>query len=142
MRRARRVWRGWRGPRAAGLAFFAALAILPGEAAAQRLEVEPERWDFGTAGAGERLTHAFTITNEGNRDLTIGRIAAACACTATVVEGNRLAPGESATLRVTLDTGRYRGVVERWFAISSNDSRNPRRVLVRVYVEAGHAASG
>lgn len=122
-----------------GLPAALAAQAAPVPAAAQRgprLEVEPESWDFGSAPPGQRLTHDFALHNRGDRVLRIGRIASACACAAAVTDGTEVAPGANATLRVTLETRGYRGILERWLTISSNDTRGTRRVLVRVYVEA------
>lgn len=101
-----------------------------------RLEIEPGEWDFGRAGPGEVLVREFALKNAGSRDLEIGRIASACACAAAVTDRAVIPPGEAATLRVTLETRRYRGVLERWLTIRSNDSRRAARLKVRVYVEA------
>ncbi len=101
-----------------------------------RLSLEPESWDFGSAGPGEVLVHEFLVRNTGDRDLEIGRIASACACAAAITERPVVPPGEAATLRVTLETRRYRGVLERWLTIRSNDPRSATRLKVRVYVEA------
>ena len=101
-----------------------------------RIEIEPEAWDFGRAGPGEKLVHEFAIRNTGGRDLEIGRIASACACAAALTDRSVIPPGEEGTLRVTLETRRYRGVLERWLTIRSNDSRGAARLKVRVYVEA------
>ena len=101
-----------------------------------RLEIEPEEWDFGRAGPGEVLAHEFALRNIGGQDLAIGRIASACACAAAVVGRTVIPPGEATTLRVTLETRRYRGVLERWLTLRSNDSRGAVRLKVRVYVEA------
>ncbi len=100
-----------------------------------RLEIEPGEWDFGRAAPGEVLVHEFALNNTGSRDLEIGRIASACACAAAVTDRTVIPPGESGTLRVTLETRRYRGVLERWLTIRSNDSRSATRLKVRVYVE-------
>ncbi len=100
-----------------------------------RLEIEPGEWDFGRAPPGEVLVHEFALKNTGRRDLEIGRIASACACAAAVTDRTVIPPGEAATLRVTLETRRYRGVLERWLTIRSNDSRGATRLKVRVYVE-------
>ncbi len=100
-----------------------------------RLEIEPGEWDFGRAAPGEVLVHEFALNNTGSRDLEIGRIASACACAAAVTDRTVIPPGEAATLRVTLETRRYRGVLERWLTIRSNDSRSATRLKVRVYVE-------
>lgn len=100
-----------------------------------RLEIEPGEWDFGRAVPGEVLVREFALNNTGSRDLEIGRIASACACAAAVTDRTVIPPGEAATLRVTLETRRYRGVLERWLTIRSNDSRSATRLKVRVYVE-------
>lgn len=101
------------------------------------MELEPEEWDFGSAGPGEVLVHEFRVRNAGGRNLEIGRIASACGCAAAITDRSVVPPGEEATLRVTLETRRYRGVLERWLTIRSNDSRGAVRLKVRVYVEAG-----
>lgn len=100
-----------------------------------RLEIEPGEWDFGRAAPGKVLVHEFALNNTGHQDLEIGRIASACACAAAVTDRTVIPPGESATLRVTLETRRYRGVLERWLTIRSNGSRGATRLKVRVYVE-------
>ena len=99
-----------------------------------RLEIEPGEWDFGRAAPGEVLVREFALKNTGSRDLEIGRIASACACAAAVTDRTVIPPGESGTLRVTLETRRYRGVLERWLTVRSNDSRSATRLKVRVYV--------
>ena len=122
---------------AAGGSVFAAGARAA-ETAAQRgprLEVEPEEWDFGNAGPGETLEHDFVLKNTGNRELVLGRIASACACAAAVVGTEALPPGAETLLRVTLETRQYRGILERWLTITSNDRRGAKRVKLRVYIE-------
>ncbi len=119
----------------AGLFFLVAVASTSGQPG-PRLEIEPGEWDFGNAGPGEMLVHEFTLRNTGGRELEIGRIASACSCIATLVGSRTVPPDAGTTLRVTLETGSYRGVVERWVTIRSNDSRGSRRLMVRVYVEA------
>ncbi len=129
-------------PRLAPVSLFAAVLVGALSAASgnavqrgPRLEIEPGEWDFGRAAPGEVLVHEFALNNTGNRDLEIGRIASACACAAAVTDRTVIPPGESGTLRVTLETRRYRGVLERWLTIRSNDSRSATRLKVRVYVE-------
>lgn len=100
-----------------------------------RLEIEPGEWDFGNTGPGETLRHDFVLKNAGNRDLVLGRIASACACAAAVVGAEVVPPDGETVLRVTLETRDYRGVLERWLTITSNDRRGARRLKVRAYVE-------
>ena len=119
-------------------ALFGGFAAASGNALQRgpRLEIEPGEWDFGRAAPGEVLVHEFALKNTGRQDLEIGRIASACACAAAVTDRMVIPPGEAATLRVTLETRRYRGVLERWLTIRSNGSRGATRLKVRVYVEA------
>lgn len=132
-----------RRPLAAAAAVLAGALLFPAgpraaEAPAQRgarLEVEPEEWDFGNAGPGETLEHDFVLKNTGNRELVLGRIASACACAAAVVGTEVLPPGAETLLRVTLETRQYRGILERWLTITSNDRRGAKRVKLRVYIE-------
>lgn len=100
-----------------------------------RLEIEPGEWDFGNTGPGETLLHDFALKNTGNRDLVLGRIASACACAAAVVGTEVVPPNGETVLRVTLETRDYRGILERWLTITSNDRRGAARVMVRAYVE-------
>ena len=128
---------------AAAAAVLAGALVFPAgaraaEAPAQRgarLEVEPEEWDFGNAGPGETLEHDFVLKNTGNRELVLGRIASACACAAAVVGTEVLPPGAETLLRVTLETRQYRGILERWLTITSNDRRGAKRLKLRVYIE-------
>lgn len=126
---------------AAAAALAGAFAFADGAAAGTpaqrgaRLEVEPEEWDFGNAGPGETLEHDFVLKNTGNRELVLGRIASACACAAAVVGTDVLPPGTETVLRVALETRQYRGVLERWLTITSNDRRGAKRVKLRVYIE-------
>lgn len=120
------------------LAAPTAPAAKPHAPAAQsgpRLEIEPGEWDFGNAAPGETLLHDFTLKNTGNRDLVLGRIASACACAAAVVGTEVVPPDGETVLRVTLETRDYRGILERWLTITSNDRRGARRLMVRAYVE-------
>lgn len=122
---------------AAAAILLGGLSAATGNAGQQgpRLEIEPGEWDFGRAAPGKVLVQEFALMNTGSRDLEIGRIASACACAAAVTDRTVIPPGESATLRVTLETRRYRGVLERWLTIRSNASRSATRLKVRVYVE-------
>lgn len=113
----------------------AATRHAPAAQSGPRLEIEPGEWDFGNTGPGETLFHDFALKNTGDRDLVLGRIASACACAAAVVGTEVVPPDGETVLRVTLETRDYRGILERWLTITSNDRRGARRVMVRAYVE-------
>lgn len=102
---------------------------------AAKLVVSPEVHDFGNVGQDQRLVHEFTIVNEGNQELSIGRISTSCGCAAALAAQRTVAPGESTTLTVTLETRKYRGTLERSVSVSSNDPARISRVKVQAFVE-------
>ena len=120
------------------VAVFVAVAVAEvhgSDNAEPKLVVSPEAHDFGNVGQDKRLVHEFTIVNEGDRELTIGRISTSCGCTAALTEKRTLAPGEATTLTVTLETRKYRGTLERSVSVASNDPGRVSRVKVRAFVE-------
>ncbi|HSD29345.1 MAG TPA: DUF1573 domain-containing protein [Vicinamibacteria bacterium] len=100
---------------------------------APRIRVEPEGFDFGNALPGKILRKDFTIRNFGNAALLIESASTTCGCTAALPEERRIEPGGSTPLRVTFETRRYSGKVERRVLLRSNDPDSP---LVEVRVSA------
>ena len=100
-----------------------------------RLEVEPEEHDFGSAQQNQKLSHEFTVKNTGSEEVVIRRIATSCGCAAALVSEKTIAPGGSTTLVVTLETRKYRGVVQKSVSIASNDKRRVHTFHVKAFVE-------
>lgn len=103
--------------------------------AGPRMEIEPELHDFGSASQNQKLIHDFTLHNVGSEDLVIRRISTSCGCTAALASEQVIPPGETATLKVTLETRKYRGQIQRSISLASNDSRRVQTVRVQVFVE-------
>lgn len=124
----------------AALAAFGALAApLPAESSKNdgpRAEIEPEEFDFGSAQQEQKLVHEFTVRNAGTQELEIRRISTSCGCTAALASDRTVAPGSSTALTVTLETRKYKGVVERSVSIATNDPGRVHTVRVKVFVEA------
>lgn len=99
------------------------------------MEIEPEEHDFGGVSQDQKLTHAFVVRNEGTEDLEILRISTSCGCTAAIPTERIVRPGETTTLEVTLETRKYKGVVQNSVSVASNDRRRVRTVRVRAFVE-------
>jgi hypothetical protein len=119
-----------------------AAGALPGadEPRAPRIRVEPDAFDFGRAQPGKTLRKEFTIRNFGDAELLIEGVSTTCGCTAALAAERRLAPGGSAALRVTLETRRYSGRLERQVLVRSNDPKTPLlQIRVGVTVEAAKA---
>ncbi|MCS7168805.1 MAG: DUF1573 domain-containing protein [Gemmatales bacterium] len=65
--------------------------------------------DFGTVPRGIVCLHQFTIHNPFDRPMKLGSLRTSCACASATLDKQELAPGESATLTVRVDTGKYVG---------------------------------
>jgi hypothetical protein len=102
-----------------------------------RIRVEPETFDFGKALPGKTLRKEFTLRNFGNQELVLQGISTTCGCTAALAGEEKIAPGGSTSLRVTLETRSYKGRVERRVLVRSNDPQTPLlEIRVSVTVEA------
>ena len=124
------------------LAVLALLATIAGAEektpAAPRIRVEPESFDFGKALPGKTLRKDFTLRNFGDAALVLESVSTTCGCTAALPVERRVEPGGSTLLRVTFETRRYSGRVERQVLVRSNDPKTP---LVEVRVSATVAAA-
>jgi hypothetical protein len=102
-------------------------------AAAPRIRVEPESFDFGQTQPGKTLRKDFTIRNFGDAELVIEGVSTTCGCTAALSAQSRVEPGGRTALRVTFDTRSFSGKVERDVLVRSNDPKTP---LLQVRVSA------
>jgi hypothetical protein len=108
------------------------------KAPAPRIRVEPASFDFGKALPGKTLRKEFTLRNFGDAELVIDTTT--CGGTAALTADNKLKPGASTLLRVTLETRSYSGKLERQVLVRSNDPTTP---LLQVQVSATvEAAAG
>jgi hypothetical protein len=101
-----------------------------------RMEIEPSEHDFGSARQDQKLVYEFVVKNTGTEDLELLRIATSCGCTAALPAERIVPPGGSTTLEVTLETRKYKGVLERSVSVASNDrTRRVGTVHVKAFVE-------
>ena len=109
------------------------------KAAAPRISVEPDGFDFGKALPGKTLRKEFALRNFGDAELVIEGVTTTCGCTAAITADTRVKPGGSTLLRVTLETRSYSGKLERQVLVRSNDPKTP---LLPVRVSASVETSG
>ncbi len=96
-----------------------------------RLAVEPAGFDFGRVLQHRALRTEFRVRNFGDGELVLSALRSDCDCAAALLEADarRLAPGQSATLEVRLETRRSLGRIVRHVRIESNDARQPTHEL-------------
>ena len=107
----------------------------PKPVAGPRMEISPEAHDFGNAKQNQALVKEFEIENIGSENLELGRISTSCGCTVARPEVKLLKPGSKTLLKVTLETRRYKGQLQRSVSIASNDPRRVKTIKVKVFVE-------
>ncbi len=100
-----------------------------------RMEIEPSNHDFGGVKPNQELLHVFTVSNVGTEPLEIRRISTSCGCTAAIAKTRVLNPGQSTTLEVTLETRKYKGVIEKSVSVASNDPARVHTIRVKAFVE-------
>lgn len=90
----------------------APLAVLPG-AGTVRVKPDAARWQFAPRPLSDQtpLTHTFLLRSRAESTLTIERVAASCECIHAEISESaslpaRIAPGQTAPVRVTLTLGR------------------------------------
>jgi hypothetical protein len=99
-----------------------------------RIEIDPAEHDFGDVQQNQKLAHEFVVTNTGTEELEIRRLSTTCGCTAAITTDRRIPPGGSTKLQVTLETRRYKGVIERSVSIASNDPSRVHTVRLKAFV--------
>jgi len=115
-----------RRPAAAIAALLLAVTAWAGDPPpAPRIAVEPRSFDFGNVLPEKKLSKEFTIRNFGSAPLEIENVSTTCGCTAALAGTKRVEPGGSTPLRVTFQTRRFSGKVERRVLVRSNDPETP-----------------
>ena len=96
---------------------------------------EPE-WDYGMVKPNDKLTHIFTITNEGDEELIIERVRVSCGCVKASISTKNIKSGKSAELKAIFDTTGYEGKINKDIYIKSNDPMEPeKRISLHIEVE-------
>lgn len=78
---------------------------------------------------GDIVERTLSIRNTGKAPLLLGDIVPSCGCTGTVVSSDRIAPGETGSLKITFNTKSFSGPVHKSITIQSNDPASPATVV-------------
>lgn len=103
-----------------------------------RAEADVREYDFGkiTKQNGNVYTN-FTVKNTGTDTLTIGDIVTSCGCTTAAIDTATIAPGKTATIRVTFDPNFHeepQGRFSRSIFVPTNDPAN-QEIELTIFVE-------
>lgn len=129
-------------PGVALAALALALALVPAlhaadvpasPAAAPRIVIEPDTFDFGTVRAGRVVEKEFLVRNHGGADLVILSLVSSCGCTGALTDSSTVKPGGSTALRVRFTAPDAPGRLQKSVLVKSND---PARPAFEVKIEA------
>jgi uncharacterized cupredoxin-like copper-binding protein len=105
-------------------------------AKAPQLYVKEKNFDGGEILEGEVLEHRYIIQNKGKSELKISSVKASCGCTATAPEDKTLEPGQTSYITARFNSNGKHGNQHKTITVTTNDPRNPRKVLhLRVQVK-------
>ncbi len=124
-----------------GALIAAALVGGCSQALRPKIEVDSKMFDFGDVKEGIELKHTFHLRNAGNGVLNIFEAYSSCGCTTPKLTKNKLSPGETTDLDVSIDTAMKQDAVTKTVFVSSNDPAQPLLpVDLRMRVENLHKA--
>lgn len=100
-------------------------------AAAPKIEVEQQNFNFGRIYQGEKVEHTFSFENTGDAPLNVEKVRTSCGCTAALLSAEVIGPGERGGVRTTFDSARFRGDVIKTIYLYTDD---PLRPVTQLYL--------
>ncbi len=86
-------------------------------------------YDYGKIKQGEKITHNFSITNVGKRDLIIRKTKSNCGCLKTSATTDTIAPGVTGYVTIEFDSYNKEGRDSRKMNVYLNDPAKPEVVV-------------
>lgn len=92
---------------------LAVVLCLAGAASAGQLKISETQVQFGNMKEGPNAEKTITLTNVSAEEAVVANVSTSCACTTTVMDRTRLAPGQTATMVITYHTFKYPGKFDK-----------------------------
>lgn len=86
---------------------------------------DPNTWDFGRIEEGKVFKHTFIFTNQTEKTVNIQGVHTSCGCTASEAAKKTLRPGESTQIKVQFKSKGYKGPVQQFVYVNTDDVDNP-----------------
>ena len=107
-------------------------------AVGHEVEISSETLDFGRAdtlyfgrmGSGERVEKTLTLLNTDTLTWVVLDVYSGCGCLSAEFSRLPVAPGETATVTLRLDTAGYEGWIFKYADINTSLSSVPKRIFV------------
>lgn len=105
-------------------------------AKAPQLRVQATTLDFGRLRPNTASVKEIQLFNTGKKELDIKSLQGNCTCVTASAERTSIKPGESSSVKISLDPQDRKGALQKSLTIYSNDPQNPvQRITFSGYVE-------
>ncbi|RJP63768.1 MAG: DUF1573 domain-containing protein [Ignavibacteriales bacterium] len=95
-----------------------------------RIQFVYSNHDFGIIEEGKVVEWTASFKNAGNSDLVIKDVKSSCGCTAAVLSGKTIKPGESGNLKIEFDSNNKNGKISKTVTLYTNDIITPNPTIV------------
>jgi Protein of unknown function (DUF1573) len=85
-----------------------------------KIKLDGPRLDFGTVVFGQRISHAFTVRNDGDAPLLLQEVSSPCECFHADFD-KTIGPRQSGRIKVDIDTADLKGPVFLTVMVRTND---------------------
>ena len=85
--------------------------------------------DYGMIQQGTKVSHTFSVTNEGKRDLYIRKTKSNCSCMKVTTSADTIPPGANGLFTIEFDSANKQGKDSRKVNVFLNDPSNPEVIL-------------
>lgn len=100
------------------------------------ITVTEDSYDFGNIKEADgKVSHTFTVKNDGNMPLVVTRVIASCGCTSPDWTKEPIAPGKTGEVMVTFDPKNRPGPFAKTVSIYSNGKKGSYAITIRGNVE-------
>ena len=105
-------------------------------AKAPQLRVQYSTLDFGRLKPNTASVREIQFYNTGKKDLDIKSLQGNCTCVTASAEKTKIKPGESSSIKISLNPQDRKGSLQKAVTIYSNDPQNPvQRITFSGYVD-------
>jgi len=117
------------------LLIIVAISILYPNAFSQpKLESSGQKFDFGLTTQNSTIIYSFWLKSTGTDTVKISDIKTGCSCAVSLLESDKIAPGDSAQLTISWNTEHATGPIKRFPRIYSNGSAKPLSISLKANV--------
>lgn len=95
------------------------------------IDLEETEYNFGTVIQGEKVSHSFVFTNNGDGNLVISNVKASCGCTVPKWTKEPVKPGKTGTIELVFDSSNRDGKQTKTAKVYSNTSPNVTELVIR-----------